>query len=113
MLSVGGLDEMKRRNEKKASLIYDYLDGQGQSYYTSTIDKNCRSMTNVSFVIGDGELDKKFVAEAAERGLINLAADVSVGGICASLYNSMPYEGAELLVNFMKEFMKDNPKIQR
>ena len=113
MFSVGGLEEMKRRNEKKASLIYDYLDGQGQSYYTSTIDKNCRSMTNVSFVIGDGELDKKFVAEAAERGLINLAADVSVGGICASLYNSMPYEGAELLVNFMKEFMKDNPKIQK
>ncbi len=113
MLSVGGLEEMKRRNEKKASLIYDYLDGQGQSYYTSPVDKKCRSMMNVSFVIGDGELDKKFTAEAAEQGLINLAADVSVGGICASLYNSMPYEGAERLVEFMKEFVKENPKLQQ
>ena len=112
MLSVGGLEEMKRRNEKKASLIYDYFDAQGQSYYTSTVDKKCRSMMNVSFVIGDGELDRKFVSEAAEGGMINLAADVSVGGMCASLYNSMPYEGAEKLIEFMREFYKNNPKLQ-
>ena len=113
MLSVGGLEEMKRRNEKKASLIYDFFDGSGQSYYTSPVDKKCRSMMNVSFVIGDGELDKKFISEAEEEGLLNLEADVSVGGMCASLYNSMPYEGAERLVEFMKEFMKNNPKLQR
>lgn len=113
MLSVGGLDEMKRRNEKKASLLYDYLDGSGQSYYTAPANKKYRSMMNVSFHIGDGELDKKFTAEAAERGLINLAGDPSVGGMCASLYNSMPYEGVEALIDFMKEFMKNNPKLQK
>lgn len=113
ILSVGGLEEMKRRNEKKASLLYDYLDGQGQSYYTSPVDKKCRSMMNVVFHTGDGELDKKFTKEAAEQGLINLAGHPSVGGICASMYNSMPYEGVEKLVDFMKEFMKNNPKLQR
>ncbi len=113
IISVGGLEEMKRRNEKKASLLYDYLDGHGQSYYTSPVNKKYRSMMNVSFYTGDGELDKKFIAEAAERGFINLAGHPSVGGMCASLYNSMPYEGVEQLVDFMKEFMKNNPKIQK
>ena len=113
IISVGGLEEMKRRNEKKASPIYDYLDGQGQSYYTSPVDKKCRSMMNVVFHLGDGELDKKFIKEAAEIGLINLAGHPSIGGICASRYNSMPYEGVERLLEFMKEFMKNNPKLQR
>ncbi len=113
LLSIGGLDEMKRRNEKKASLLYDYLDGQGQSYYTSPVDKKFRSMMNVVFHTGDGELDKQFTKEAAEQGLINLAGHHSVGGICASIYNSMPYEGVERLVGFMKEFAKKNSKIQK
>ena len=113
IISVGGLDEMKRRNEKKASLLYDYLDGHGQHYYTSPVDKKYRSMMNVAFHIGDGELDRKFIAEAEERGLINLAGHPGIGGMCVSLYNSMPYEGVELLVDFMKEFMKNNPKIQK
>ncbi len=112
ILSIGGLEEMKRRNEKKASLLYDYLDGPGD-YYTSPVDKKCRSMTNVAFHTGDGELDKKFTAEAAEWGLINLAGDPGVGGMCASMYNSMPYEGVERLVEFMKEFMKHNPKMRK
>ena len=112
MLSVGGLEEMKRRNEKKASLLYDYLDGSGQSYYTAPVDKKCRSMMNVAFVTGDGELDRKFAAEAAEQGLINLQGHPSVGGMCASMYNAMPYEGVERLVAFMKEFVKNNPKLQ-
>lgn len=111
MLSVGGLEEMKRRNEKKASLLYDYLDGQGQSYYTAPVDKKCRSMMNVVFVTGDGELDKKFAKEAAERGMINLEGHPSVGGMCASMYNAMPYDGVEKLVAFMKEFAKNNPKL--
>ena len=112
MLSVGGLEEMKRRNERKASLLYDYLDGKGQSYYTAPVDKKCRSMMNVVFVTGDGELDKKFIKEAAERGLINLQGHPSIGGMCASMYNAMPYEGVERLVEFMKEFAKNNIKIQ-
>lgn len=111
--SVGGLEEMKRRNEKKASLLYDFLDGHGQYYYTAPADKRCRSMMNVYFHTGDGELDKKFITEAAEQGLINLAGHHSTGGICASIYNSMPYEGVELLVKFMKDFVKANPKIQK
>ena len=112
MLSVGGLEEMKRRNERKASLLYDYLDGKGQSYYTAPVDKKCRSMMNVIFVTGDGELDKKFIKEAAERGLINLQGHPSIGGMCASMYNAMPYEGVEKLVEFMIEFAKNNIKIQ-
>ena len=113
ILSVGGLEEMKRRNEKKASMLYDYLDGQGQSYYTAPVDKKCRSMMNVVFLTGDGELDKKFAKEAAEAGMINLAGHPSVGGMCASMYNSMPYEGVERLISFMKEFSRNNPKLQR
>ena len=113
MISIGGLEEMKRRNEKKASLLYDFMDSQGQSYYTSTVDKKCRSMMNVAFLIGDAELDRRFTEEAAEQGFINLAGDPTVGGMCASLYNSMSYEGVEGLIDFMKEFQKHNPKLQR
>lgn len=107
--SLGGLEEMKRRNERKASLVYDYLDSQ--SYYTAPTDKKCRSMTNIVFLTGSGDLDKKFVKEAEESGLYNLAGDKFVGGMRASMYNAMPYEGAEALVAFMKRFAQDNPKI--
>ena len=110
ILSIGGLDEMKRRNERKASLLYDYLDGQ--NYYTSTVDKKCRSMMNVVFVTGNAELDKKFVKEADAAGLKNLKGHRSVGGMRASIYNAMPYEGVEKLVAFMKKFAEDNPKIE-
>ena len=109
ILSIGGLEEMKRRNERKASLLYDYLDGQ--SYYTAPVDKKCRSMMNVVFVTGDGDLDKKFAKEAAEAGLMNLKGHRSVGGMRASIYNAMPYEGVEKLVEFMKKFAMENPKI--
>lgn len=107
---LGGLDEMKRRNEKKASLIYDYIDNQ--SYYTATADKSCRSMTNIVFVTGDGELDRRFIAEAKERGMVNLAGDKSIGGMRASIYNSMSYQAVQKLVEFMKEFAVNNPKVQ-
>ena len=113
ILSIGGLEEMKRRNEKKASLLYDYLDGPGQSYYTATVDKKCRSMMNVVFVTGDAELDKKFAKEASAAGLKNLKGHRSVGGMRASIYNAMPYEGVEALVAFMKKFAEDNPKIDQ
>ncbi len=110
LLSIGGLEEMKRRNEKKASLIYDYLDSQ--SYYTAPVDKKCRSMMNVVFVTGDARLDAKFASEAAEAGLKNLKGHRSVGGMRASIYNSMPYEGVEKLVAFMKRFASENPKLE-
>ena len=110
ILSIGGLEEMKRRNEKKASLLYDYLDNQ--SYYTAPVDKKCRSMMNVVFVTGDAELDKKFAKEASAAGLKNLKGHRSVGGMRASIYNAMPYEGVEALVAFMKKFAAENPKIQ-
>ena len=110
ILSIGGLDEMKRRNERKASLLYDYLDGQ--NYYTSTVDKKCRSMMNVVFVTGNADLDKKFVKEADAAGLKNLKGHRSVGGMRASIYNAMPYEGVEKLVAFMKKFAENNPKIE-
>lgn len=110
MLEIGGLDEMKRRNEKKASILYDYMDNQ--SYYTATVDKNCRSMMNVVFTTGDGELDRRFVKNAAEIGLVNLEGDKSIGGMRASIYNSMPYEALEKLVEFMKDFAVNNPKMQ-
>lgn len=107
--SVGGLEEVKRRNERKASLIYDYLDSQ--TYYTAPVDKKCRSMMNVVFVTGDAALDKKFADEAAQLGLANLAGDSSVGGMCASIYDGMPIEGVELLVSFMKNFAQTNIKL--
>ena len=110
LLENGGLEQMKRLNEKKASLLYDYLDGQ--SYYTSTVDKKCRSMMNVVFVTGDAELDKKFVKEADAAGLKNRKGHRSVGGMRASIYNAMPYEGVEALVAFMKKFADENPKVQ-
>jgi len=108
ILELGGLEKMKEMNEKKANLLYDYLDSQ--SYYIAPVQKESRSMMNVTFVTGDAELDKKFVSEAAKLGLKNLKGHKSVGGIRASIYNAMPYEGVETLVNFMKKFAAENPK---
>ena len=108
ILSIGGLEEMKKRNEKKAALLYDYLDSQ--SYYTAPVKKESRSMMNVTFVTGDADLDKKFASEASKAGLKNLKGHRSVGGMRASIYNAMPYEGVEALVNFMKKFAEENPK---
>lgn len=106
--SIGGLDEMKKRNEKKAALLYDYLDSQ--DYYIAPVEPASRSMMNVTFVTGDADLDKKFASEAAAQGLKNLKGHRSVGGMRASIYNAMPYEGVEALVAFMKKFAAENPK---
>ncbi|MBE7077770.1 MAG: 3-phosphoserine/phosphohydroxythreonine transaminase [Clostridiales bacterium] len=108
ILSLGGLTAMKARNEKKAALLYGYLDRQ--DYYLAPVSKDSRSMMNVTFVTGDAELDKKFCAEAAKEGLVNLKGHRSVGGMRASIYNAMPYEGVEKLVEFMDKFAKENPK---
>ena len=108
ILSLGGLEKMKEMNEEKAKLLYDYLDSQ--DYYTAPVVKECRSLMNVTFVTGDAELDKKFAKEADAKGLKNLKGHRSVGGMRASIYNAMPKEGVEALVEFMKEFAKNNPK---
>lgn len=105
---LGGLEEMKKRNEKKAKLLYDYLDSQ--EYYLAPVRKDCRSMMNVTFLTRDVDLDKKFVKESTESGLVNLKGHRSVGGMRASIYNAMPIEGVEKLVAFMKEFAEKNPK---
>lgn len=108
ILSIGGLDEMKKRNEKKAKLLYDYLDSQ--NYYIAPVKPESRSMMNVTFVTGNPDLDKKFASEASAAGLKNLKGHRSVGGMRASIYNAMPYEGVEKLVAFMKDFAAKNPK---
>ncbi len=108
ILSIGGLEEMKLRNVKKAALLYDYLDSQ--SYYFAPVKTDSRSMMNVTFVTGDADLDKKFATEAAKAGLKNLKGHRSVGGMRASIYNAMPYEGVAALVAFMKKFAEENPK---
>ena len=108
ILGLGGLEKMKEMNEKKANLLYDYLDSQ--DYYNAPVEKESRSMMNVTFVTGDADLDKKFAKEAEAQGLKNLKGHRSVGGMRASIYNAMPYEGVEKLVEFMKDFAKNNPK---
>ncbi len=108
LLSIGGLDEMKARNVKKAAVLYDYLDSQ--DYYIAPVKKESRSMMNVTFVTGNADLDKKFAAEAAAAGMKNLKGHRSVGGMRASIYNAMPHEGVEALVAFMKKFAAENPK---
>ena len=108
ILSIGGLDAMKERNQKKAAILYDYLDSQ--DYYFAPVERESRSMMNVTFVTGDPDLDKKFASEAAKQGLKNLKGHRSVGGMRASIYNAMPIEGVEKLVSFMKVFAKENPK---
>ena len=99
---------MKEMNEKKAKVLYDYLDSQ--DYYIAPVQKESRSLMNVTFVTGDADLDKKFASEAAKAGLKNLKGHRSVGGMRASIYNAMPYDGVVALVEFMKKFAAENPK---
>lgn len=108
ILDMGGLDAMKAYNEKKCAVLYDYLDSQ--DYYIAPVQKEFRSMMNVTFVTGNPDLDKKFAKEAGEAGLKNVKGHRSVGGMRASIYNAMPIEGVEALVKFMKNFAQNNPK---
>ena len=99
---MGGLAVMKERNEKKAALLYDFLDSS--SLFRGTVEKGSRSIMNVPFVTGDEAMDKEFIAEADKAGFKNLKGHRTVGGMRASIYNAMPYEGVEALVRFMKDF---------
>lgn len=103
---MGGLEAMKARNEEKAAILYDYLDSS--TMFKGTVEKKDRSLMNVPFVTGSKELDEKFVKEAAEAGFVNLKGHRTVGGMRASIYNAMPLEGVKKLVQFMKEFEKNN-----
>ena len=103
---MGGLVRMKAYNEKKAGLLYDFLDSS--SLFRGTVVKKDRSLMNIPFVTGNEELDAKFVKEAAEAGFVNLKGHRTVGGMRASIYNAMPIEGVEKLVDFMKRFEAQN-----
>ena len=103
---IGGIKEMERRNKEKAAMLYDYIDAS--SLYKCPVAEEDRSLMNVVFVTGDAELDKKFVAQAKGKGLVNLAGHRSIGGMRASIYNAMPKEGVEALIQFMKEFEEKN-----
>ena len=103
---MGGLDAMKKRNEEKAKILYDFLDNS--KLFKGTVVPKDRSLMNVPFVTGNEELDSKFVAEAKAAGLENLKGHRTVGGMRASIYNAMPIEGVKALVEFMEKFEKEN-----
>ena len=102
----GGLEAMKKRNEEKAAILYDYLDHS--TMFHPTVEPSSRSLMNVPFITGDTELDAKFVKAAEAAGFVNLKGHRTVGGMRASIYNAMPIEGVAALVEFMKKFEKEN-----
>ncbi len=105
---MGGLEAMKKHNEEKAAILYDFLDQS--KLFKGTVEKKDRSLMNVPFVTGDADLDAKFVKEAKEAGFGNLKGHRTVGGMRASIYNAMPTEGVVKLVEFMKKFEAENLK---
>lgn len=102
----GGVKELHKINQKKAKLLYDFLDSS--EMFKGTVVPEDRSLMNIPFVTGNDELDAKFVAEAKANGFINLKGHRTVGGMRASIYNAMPIEGVEKLVEFMKKFEAEN-----
>lgn len=104
--NMGGLEAMRAHNEKKAAILYDFLDNS--KMFKGTVEKKDRSLMNVPFVTGNEELDAKFVKEATAAGFVNLKGHRTVGGMRASIYNAMPIEGVEKLVAFMKKFEEEN-----
>jgi phosphoserine aminotransferase len=106
LLELGGLEVMQKINEKKAGILYDYLDNS--KLFTPTAEKECRSLMNVCFVTGNPDMDKKFISEASADGFSNLKGHRVAGGMRASIYNAMPTEGVEALVAFMEKFEKAN-----
>lgn len=103
---MGGLEVMQKKNEEKAKLLYDYLDTT--NFYQTHSDKDNRSLMNVTFTCPNKDLDAKFIKESIEAGMTNLKGHRSVGGIRASIYNAMPLEGVQALLDFMKKFEKEN-----
>lgn len=106
LLNKGGVKAMEKENRDKAAILYDYLDKS--KLFKGTVEKQSRSIMNIPFVTGSEELDTKFISEASKKGLKTLKGHRSVGGMRASIYNAMPKEGVQTLVDFMKEFEKAN-----
>lgn len=106
LVGIGGVKEMQKRNLKKSELLYSHIDGS--KLFSCAIDKLNRSIMNVRFTTGNEDLDAKFVKESSAAGMSNLKAHRSTGGLRASIYNAMPYEGVEYLVEFMKKFEAEN-----
>lgn len=104
--NLGGLEAMQKRNEAKAKLLYDYLDSS--DFYRGAANKDDRSLMNVTFFSPNAELDAKFAKESAAAGMSNLKGHRAVGGMRASIYNAMPMEGVETLIEFMKKFEAEN-----
>lgn len=103
---MGGLEAMKIHNEKKAKILYDFLDQS--KMFKGTVVAEDRSLMNVPFVTGNDDLDAKFIKESKAAGFENLKGHRSVGGMRASIYNAMPIVGVEKLVEFMKKFEEEN-----
>ncbi|MBR1524152.1 MAG: 3-phosphoserine/phosphohydroxythreonine transaminase [Lachnospiraceae bacterium] len=103
---MGGLAEMKKINEEKAKVLYDYLDAS--KMFKGTVVPEYRSLMNVPFVTDSDDLNKKFIAEADAAGFVNLKGHRTVGGMRASIYNAMPIEGVKKLVEFMEKFEEEN-----
>ena len=106
MLASGGVDAMEKRNREKSDILYNYLDNS--KLFKGTVETRSRSIMNIPFVTGNEQLDDKFIAEASKKGLKTLKGHRSVGGMRASVYNAMPKEGVQALVDFMKEFENSN-----
>lgn len=104
--NLGGLEAMKKLNEEKAKILYDYLDSS--KLFKGTVIKEDRSLMNVPFITGNKDLDAKFVKEAKEAGIENIKGHRTVGGMRASIYNAMPLDGVKYLVDFMKKFESEN-----
>ncbi|MCR5256118.1 MAG: 3-phosphoserine/phosphohydroxythreonine transaminase [Acetatifactor sp.] len=104
--SLGGLEAMNKINEAKAKILYDYLDSS--KLFKGTVEKEFRSLMNVTFVTGDEEKDAAVVAATKKAGFDNLKGHRSVGGLRASIYNAMPTEGVQALVDFLKNYEKEN-----
>jgi phosphoserine aminotransferase len=106
LLATGGVAAMHEKDVRKAAKLYDFLDQS--EFFKGTVAKEDRSLMNVTFVTPSPELDKKFVAGAKERGMINLKGHRIVGGCRASIYNAFPEEGVDKLIEYMKEFEAEN-----
>ncbi len=100
--SIGGIEELERRNIQKSDLFYNYIDNS--DFYVSKIEKNSRSRVNCVFTLKDESLNELFLKESKAKGLIGLKGHKVLGGMRASMYNAMPYEGVVALVDFMKDF---------
>ncbi len=106
MKRQGGVAAIQKINEKKAGILYDFLDAS--SLFRGTVVKKDRSLMNAPFILPTEELNAKFIKEAEAQGFVNLKGHRTVGGMRASMYNAMPVEGVERLVAFMEQFEKEN-----